>query len=58
MRWPWLRLWRKLSGGRQGPAARELFVLTPPRLQDEFIAAAARRVAGAARPADEWAADE
>ena len=41
MRWPWVGLWRMLSGGRQGPGPRELFALTRPRLEEEFFATAA-----------------
>jgi hypothetical protein len=40
MRRLWARLWRMLSGGRQGPGARELFALARPLLEEEFFAAA------------------
>jgi hypothetical protein len=41
MEWPWTKLWRKLSGGRNGKDARDLFVRQQSRLQDAFFAAAA-----------------
>ena len=40
MEWPWVSLWRMLSGGRKGPDVRDRFATERPRLQDEFFAAA------------------
>ena len=40
MEWPWVTLWRMISGNRNGADARALFLRQRPRLQDAFFAAA------------------